>query len=79
MYPDLKGTLVDSMDNNNGHFNVATVHAYINKCIRIIIEHNSLFSEQTEIDNSSNSSDDENNGSEKDIPVRQSNEYNLIL
>eukprot|EP00957_Ditylum_brightwellii_P179812 13697460-Ditylum_brightwellii.AAC.1 len=38
-----------------------------------------VYPDLKEIDNSSNSSDDENNGSEKDIPIRQSNEGILIL
>jgi hypothetical protein len=60
VYPDLKDAVVDFMDNNIGDFSVDTVHAYLNRCINIIIEHDDLFFVSSS-DDASNDENDNNN------------------
>ena len=58
VYPDLKEAIVDFCDNNIGNFNLHTLHAYINKCIEIIMNFDSLFNGCDDHDSSDESSDD---------------------
>ena len=38
VYPEIEECLVDFIDNNIGEISVEIVHAYLNKCIQVIIE-----------------------------------------
>ena len=43
VYPELQEFLVDFIDNSLGGISVDIVHAYLNKCIHVIIENDALF------------------------------------
>ena len=43
VYPDLQEFRVDFIDNNLGEISVDILHAYLNKCIQVMIENDTLF------------------------------------
>eukprot|EP00957_Ditylum_brightwellii_P128606 9810421-Ditylum_brightwellii.AAC.1 len=60
VYPDLQEVIIDFCSNNIGELPVDTSHEYINKCLQIMTQHDSL----SEINN--DESDDESNNESSD-------------
>ena len=43
VYPDFKDACMEFIDNNLGDISTATVHKYMNTCLKVIIDHDAIF------------------------------------
>ena len=67
VYPDFKDAFVEFLDKNIGDLKISTVHQYVNKCLKVIMEHDSIFLDKY----NENDSDSDSDGSDDEMLMRR--------